>query len=275
MSSIDRYAVMGNPIQHSKSPQIHAAFAAQTGHNLHYSAILVEPDGFQAAVTDFISLGGKGLNITVPFKQQAWQLATVLSPRAQQAEAVNTFALHANGTIFGDNTDGIGLIRDLTINHQITLSQQRILLLGAGGAARGVVAPLLAAKPNCLIIANRTLAKAKQLATSFDQYKNVSACGFADLHGEKFNLIINATAASLQGHVPPIPDNAIAAGGCCYDMMYADHATPFMRWGTKHHAKSVDGRGMLVEQAAESFYIWRKIQPLTANVIASIFQQRK
>jgi shikimate dehydrogenase len=267
----DQYAVMGNPISHSKSPQIHTLFAAQTDQFLEYRAILVELGGFAAAVKAFRAAGGRGLNITVPFKQDAWVYADVLSARAERAGAVNTLLFREQGATFGENTDGLGLVRDLTGNHGIELAGRRILLLGAGGAARGVLQPLLAAAPASLVIANRTPAKAVDLALLFSDLGPVSGCGFPALAGRRFDLIINATAAGLEDQVPPLPDDIVAPGGWCYDMMYRDEPTAFVRWAQVHGAEqAVDGLGMLVEQAAESFFLWRGVRPATQPVIARL-----
>lgn len=267
----DRYAVMGNPIAHSKSPDIHTAFALQTEQDIGYAAILVQPDQFAQAVADFRAQGGMGLNITVPFKQQAWQLADERSKRAELAGAVNTLYFKPEGICFGDNTDGAGLLRDIVQNHHGQIAAQHILLLGAGGAARGVLGPLLDEQPASLTIANRTTACAIELAQQFSSHGNISGCGFDQLQDKQFDLIINATSASLKGEVPELADDVIASGGWVYDMMYQAQPTTFMQWGTAHGARmAVDGLGMLVEQAAESFYIWRGVRPNTAPVIAQL-----
>ena len=266
----DPYAVMGNPIAHSKSPRIHALFAAQTGQHLEYRAMLVEPDGFAAAARAFRDAGGKGLNVTVPFKQDAWVFADLLSARAERAGAVNTLIFDATG-VRGDNTDGPGLVRDLTGNHGCPLADKKILLLGAGGAARGVLQPLLAERPAQLVIANRTAAKAVELTLRFSDLGRVSGCGFADLAGRRFDLIVNATAAGLHDAVPPLPDGVLATDGWCYDLMYGKEPTAFVRWGWEHGAAhSLDGLGMLVEQAAESFHLWRGVWPETKPVIEAL-----
>ncbi len=263
----DRYAVMGNPVRHSKSPRLHALFAAQTGQNIEYSAIQVDPGGLEQAIGNFQASDGKGLNITVPFKRIAWELMDELSDRACLAGAVNT-VLFRNNRYFGDNTDGIGLVRDIRDNHQTRLGGKEILLLGAGGAARGAVEPLLTENPAQLVIANRTPDKAKTLAREFGKLGEISGCGLPALAGQQFDLVINATAASLVGELPPLPADLLAERGWCYDMMYGAEPTPFLRWAEQHGAtKSVDGLGMLVEQAAESFYLWRSIRPDTAAVI--------
>lgn len=266
----DQYAVMGNPIAHSKSPRIHAMFAAQSGQHLEYRAILVEPGGFAAAARAFREAGGKGLNVTVPFKQDAWVFADLLSARAERAGAVNTLILEP-GSVRGDNTDGVGLVRDLTANHGCQLAGQRVLLLGAGGAARGVLQPLLAEKPAQLVIANRSAGKALELALRFSDLGRVSASGFAELEGRQFDLIVNATAAGLSDAVPSLPADVLAPGGWCYDLMYGKEPTAFVRWGREQGAaRSMDGLGMLVEQAAESFHLWRGVWPETKPVIEAL-----
>ncbi len=270
-SGADRYAVMGNPIAHSKSPLIHRLFAAQTGERLHYQALLVAADGFAAAVGEFFRHGGRGLNITVPFKQQARKISAALSERARRAGAVNTLMPDENDRLFGDNTDGIGLIRDLTQNLHLDLEGKTVLLLGAGGAARGVIAPLLAQRPALLHIANRTPFKALDLAGSFGDLGRLSASGLEDIPSLHYDLAINATAAGLDNEVPQLPQGTLAAETRCYDMVYADEATAFMRYaqrcGSRH---TFDGLGMLVEQAAESFSLWRGVMPRTAEVIAAL-----
>ena len=268
---MDRYAVMGNPVAHSKSPRIHALFAGQTNQQLSYEAILVEKDGFSTAVADFLQHGGKGLNITVPFKEQAWALATIRSEHAERAGAVNTLILDKDGRHFGDNTDGVGLVRDLLQNHGSVLKNKRLLLVGAGGAARGVIEPLLNEKPSLLVIANRTAEKAVELARLFCDLGHTEGCGLSDVAGQSFDLIINATAASLAGQVPALPDSVVTPGSHCYDMMYADKATAFMDWAQQlGAARCMDGLGMLVEQAAESFYLWRDLRPDTGTVIQAL-----
>ncbi len=264
----DRYAVIGNPIEHSKSPLIHRAFAQQTGEDLEYGRILGEPGRFGQAVADFFSADGKGLNITVPFKEDAWGLADERSARAEDAGAVNTLILLPNGCLRGDNTDGVGLVRDLTTNHGCKLAGAEILLLGAGGASRGVIRPLLEAGPKRLVIANRTASKAKALAIDSSGLGEVRGCGLEQLEGDSFDIIINATAAGLTDQVPALPDGILRPGGWTYDMMYGDKATAFMRWGQTHGAShALGGLGMLVEQAAESFFLWRGVRPDTAPVI--------
>ena len=271
---MDRYAVMGHPIAHSKSPFIHAAFAAQTGEAMVYEAICVEPGGFAEAVAAFQDAGGLGLNVTLPFKEEAFALAEAASDRATQAGAANTLSFDARGKRQADNTDGVGLTRDLQDNHGIGLKGRRLLLLGAGGAARGVIAPLLAEQPQLLVIANRTHARAVELARRFHALGPLSAIPLGALPGLEFDLLINASSASLHDQVPDIPTTLVAEGGCCYDMMYAAGATPFMVWARDSAAeRSMDGAGMLVEQAAEAFYLWRGVRPRTEAVIRGLRAQ--
>lgn len=266
----DQYAVVGNPIQHSKSPSIHRLFAEQSDQDLAYTALEAPLDGFAQAVLTFFAKGGAGLNVTVPFKEQAWSLVSSLTPRARLAGAVNTLYRDKAGQLCGDTTDGVGLVTDLIHNHQGRIEAQRVLVLGAGGAVRGVLEPLLQKQPQQLVVANRTAAKAQQLAQIFAGLGPISGAGFEAIEGG-FDLIINGTSASLQGELPPLPAGVLAPGGWCYDLMYAAEPTPFMRWAELQGAARVlDGLGMLVEQAAESFQIWRGVRPQTAAVIAAI-----
>ena len=273
---MDRYAVIGNPIAHSKSPQIHAAFARQTGQELSYEALLAPLDGFAQTVADFRAHGGRGLNVTVPFKLEAFALADRHTARAHAAGAVNTLAFGADG-ILGDNTDGAGLVRDLSANLNLELAGRRILLLGAGGATRGALLPLLDSRPASLTIANRTVAKADALAALFAARAGdtvLDACGFDALAGRRFDLVINATAASLADELPPLPPGLYAEGALAYDMMYARAPTRFMRAALADGAARVaDGLGMLVEQAAESFTLWRGVRPDSAPVLAALRRQ--
>ncbi len=265
---------MGHPIAHSKSPFIHAAFAAQTGERLRYEAICVEPGTFAEAVTAFQDAGGRGLNVTLPFKEEAFAIADTASERARLAGAANTLCFDAAGKRQADNTDGVGLVRDLRDNHGIALHGLRVLLLGAGGAARGVVAPLLAANPRSLVIANRTHERAVALARRFQPVGPVSALALGAVEGHEFDLLINATSASLQDQVPDISVSAVAEGGCCYDLMYAAGPTPFMCWARDSAGdRNVDGAGMLVEQAAEAFFLWRGVRPRTGEVITALREQ--
>ncbi len=264
----ERYAVMGHPVAHSKSPEIHKYFAHQFKHNIEYTAIEVEPGDFPQAVEQFRASGGKGLNVTIPFKFDAFKLADRLSDRAELAGAVNTLKFEADGRIFGDNTDGAGLVHDLTLNLGVTLKDKPILVLGAGGAVRGVLGPLLRQHPAVLVIANRTIAKAKELAKVFAHYGKIEVCGFDDLKGRRFDVVINGTAASLKGEVPPLPASLFTHGALAYDMMYGDRPTPFMLWAERYGVHKIsDGLGMLVEQAAESYFIWHGVRPETRPVI--------
>lgn len=267
----DHYAVMGNPVGHSKSPRIHAAFAKQTQQDLDYGALLVEAGTFPARVKQFFAEGGKGLNITVPFKQEAWELANVRSPQAELAGAVNTLLQDKDGRLHGHNTDGIGLVRDITHNHRGVLRGKSILVLGAGGATRGILLPLLEQQPARICIANRTVSKAEELEALFKAHGNVAATGFDGLKGQGFDWILNATAASLQGELPPLPAGLINAQGWCYDLMYGSEPTIFCRWAEKQGAhRALDGLGMLVEQAAEAFWLWRGVRPDTAPVLRQL-----
>lgn len=268
----DLYAVMGNPISHSLSPRIHSHFAQQTGQRMTYEAIQVDPGGFAAAVGNFVANGGKGLNVTVPFKQEAWELVDIKSERAQRAAAVNTMVYGKDRKLYGDNTDGIGLVRDLQ-NHEVVLHAKKILIIGAGGAVRGVLAPLLAQQPQVIVIVNRTKSRALDLSAEFTDLGAVSACAFEELEqAEKFDLVINGTSASLHGECPPLPENIFNPGACSYDMMYG-RETPFMQWSRQQGVDRVmDGLGMLVEQAAESFFIWRSVRPQTAEIIRQLRQ---
>jgi shikimate dehydrogenase len=268
---MDRYGVFGNPIGHSKSPQIHALFAAQTGQVLSYEALLAPLDDFPGFALAFFR-DGLGANVTVPFKEQAYGMADQLTDRARRAGAVNTLKKLDDGRLLGDNTDGAGLVGDL-LNAGVVLAGQRILLLGAGGAARGVLAPLLAQKPAALVIANRTASKAEQLAHEFGDLGQLSACGFAEL-SEPVDLIINGTSASLGGELPPLSDSLIQPGHTfCYDMMYGARPTTFCQWAAALGASTRDGLGMLVEQAAEAFELWRGIRPDTAPVLTELRRQ--
>lgn len=273
---MDRYAVIGNPVAHSKSPLIHAAFAAQTGQAMQYETVLAPLDGFVAAVDAFRSAGGRGLNVTVPFKLEAHALASRRSPRAEAAGAVNTLAFEGD-TLFGDNTDGAGLVRDLEHNLECPLAGRRVLLLGAGGASRGAVLPLLGAAPRSLFIANRSADKADALVEHFRAC--AGAClleggGFPALAGRAFDVVINATSASLGNAVPDLPTGLYADGALAYDMMYGQGDTPFMRVAREQGASHLaDGLGMLVEQAAESFFVWRGIRPDTGPVLQSLRQR--
>lgn len=260
-----RYAVFGHPIGHSKSPLIHAEFARLTGQDLTYEAILAPLDGFAARVAAFQAAGGQGANVTVPFKLEAHDLCRKLSPRARAARAVNTLSFTAEG-IVGDNTDGIGLVTDIVRNQEFAIAGRQVLLLGAGGAARGVILPLLEQVPASLTIANRTVAKAVELAAEFSRDgAQVAGCGFADLAGQSFDLVINATAASLSDQAPDLPTGLYTPGSLAYDMVYGKGLTPFLLQAqSQGAAKLADGLGMLIEQAAAAFEIWRGVRPDTA-----------
>ena len=268
----DRYAVIGNPIAHSRSPRIHALFAAQTGQDIAYGAILAPLDGFAAAVRKFIAEGGRGANVTVPFKEEAHRLAAALSPRARGAGAVNTLDF-SGPAIFGDNTDGAGLVRDLVANLDCPITARRLLLLGAGGAARGALLPLLQESPAALVIANRSADKARRLAREFsaaDAAAPLEGCGFADLAGRQFDLVIDATSAGLSDAPLELPPGLFAPGGFAYEMVYG-RQTAFQRLARAGGAVRVaDGLGMLVEQAAESFLLWRGVRPQTGPVLAQL-----
>lgn len=269
----DRYCVLGNPVAHSRSPAIHAQFAAQSGQDLVYEALLAPLDGFADTVRGFIAAGGKGANVTVPFKEEAFRLSNRLSPRAERAGAVNTLTFSADG-ITGDNTDGAGLVRDIEANLGFSLAGKRILLLGAGGAARGVIAPLLACKPAGLTIANRSADKAQALAEQFSDIAAVDAGNFAKTAGSRFDVIINATSASLAGEALPLPAGIFAPGGLAYDMMYGKGETPFLALARAQGAAHLaDGLGMLVEQAAEAFLVWRGVRPDSRPVLAALRTQ--
>jgi shikimate dehydrogenase len=267
-TTIERYGVMGYPVSHSRSPVIHRLFALQTGQNLQYELLQVAPEKLEPAIRQFQRTGGKGLNITVPHKRAVSRLVDQTSERAATAGAVNTLSFKG-GEIYGDNTDGIGLLRDLTINLGIDLEGANILILGAGGATSGIVSPLLEMNPSSLRIANRTLGKAQALADHFERFGSVTACHFNVVPvSEPYDLVINATSAGLQGDAPPYPAAAITEQTYCYDLSYGLNATPFSVWARDNGAAhSVMGWGMLVEQAAESFNIWRGIRPDTAPVL--------
>ena len=275
MEAPDRYAVFGHPINHSKSPLIHQLFAKQTQQHISYEAQDVPAESFDDALKSFFDHGGKGLNCTVPLKELAWQRADKLSDRAQLSKAVNTLALQDDGSLWGDNTDGLGLVADLMVNHDISLAHKNILILGAGGASRGIIAPLIAQSPTQIVIANRTIHKATQLSDEFSQLGNISGCGYESLNGQEFDLILNATSASLTGQLPPLGDKLLSPNGCCYDLAYGNEPTAFVIWGLNHQAsKSLDGLGMLVEQAAEAFLIWRGVRPETRNIITLLNKER-
>ena len=269
---VDRYAVVGNPVTHSLSPQIHTSFAQQTGQALSYQAIELPLTSFETGIRDLQQQGFSGVNVTVPFKREAWELCNHKSRAAQDAGAVNTLTFQPDDDIDGNNTDGVGLVRDLVDNLEIAIDNRSILVLGAGGAVRGVLGPILAQSPASLTIANRTLERATELVRDFGEQGNLKAVAYEALGAEKFDLIINGTAAGLSNEVPPLPDTVIGANSICYDMMYSvSTATAFVDWAYSHGAaKAFDGIGMLVEQAAEAFVLWRTVRPDTAEVIRSL-----
>ncbi|ODT74123.1 MAG: shikimate dehydrogenase [Nitrosomonadales bacterium SCN 54-20] len=263
----DLYAVIGNPVAHSKSPLIHAGFARQSGQDIRYEAIFAPLDGFVETAGAFRQRGGKGANVTVPFKLEAHALSSRLTERAKAAGAVNTLVFEA-GDILGDNTDGAGLVRDITVNLGHALDDRRVLLMGAGGAARGVIRPLLEHEPAALVIANRTRQKVDDLQQLFASLGNIVSAAYGDLRGQEFDLVINATSASLHGDLPPLPKGIFASASLAYDMMYGKGLTPFLQFAQQQGAaRLADGIGMLVEQAAESFFLWRGIRPETGPVI--------
>ena len=271
----DHYAVVGNPVAHSLSPQIHALFAQQTEQNLRYDAIEVGLDEFEDRVLELRRDGLLGVNVTVPFKREAFELCDRLSPRARDAGAVNTLLFDADDEIAGDNTDGVGLARDLVDNLKILIRHRKVLILGAGGAVRGAIGPLLVQQPRSLAIANRTLERAEQLADDFSRLGRIEVFAYDDLGRDNYDLIINGTAAGLAGEVPPLPDGVLGINSVCYDMMYRlDGPTAFVDWALQRGAVDAhDGLGMLVEQAAEAFYLWRGQRPDTADVITALREQ--
>lgn len=267
---MDRYVVFGNPIAHSKSPILHRLFAEQTGQTMQYETLLAPLDDFTGCASAFFQQG-RGANVTLPFKEEAYCMVDQLTARARRAGAVNTLSKQADGSLVGDNTDGAGLVRDLTVNAGLSLKGKRILILGAGGAVRGALEPILAEGPASVTIANRTVEKAEVLAELFSDLGPVAASGFDWLH-EPVDVIINATSASLSGEVPPIASSLIEPGKTlCYDMMYGKEPTSFCLWASAHGAGQVmDGLGMLAEQAAEAFYVWRGVRPDTAPALAEL-----
>lgn len=268
MSTKDRYAVFGHPIKHSKSPLIHREFARQCDEALQYRAVLVSKDEFSQAARAFFEEGGKGLNITLPFKHEAFDFADMLSDRARRAGAVNTLWVADDGKIMGDNTDGVGMVRDMVANLGWRITGVDVLILGAGGAVRGVLEPLLKERPASVLVVNRTEQRAHDLVADFETLGPISAGGYGDLKGRQFGLVINATSAGLAGEMPDLPSSLLNDRGCCYDMVYGNEPTVFSRWAAHHAAWAVaDGVGMLVEQAAESFYLWRGVRPATQEII--------
>ncbi|MBD1559164.1 shikimate dehydrogenase [Vibrio sp. S9_S30] len=267
--SIDQYVVFGNPIGHSKSPFIHTLFARQTNQSLSYTTRQAPVDGFVESATDFFAQGGKGCNVTVPFKEDAFQFADRLTERAQLAGAVNTLKKLDDGEIIGDNTDGEGLVQDL-LQYQVPLEGARILVIGAGGAARGVIKPLLDQAPKSIVITNRTYAKAKKLEEMFQDFGDIDAVPMEDIN-TSFDVVINSTSASLSGERPTISSSIFSPTTVSYDMMYGKGLTAFNQWAKENQvAKAYDGLGMLVGQAAESFLIWRGLRPGAKQVLREL-----
>jgi shikimate dehydrogenase len=263
----DRYGVIGHPIGHSKSPVIHRLFAKQTGEDIRYDAFDVLPEHLGLQMRTFAQEGIRGLNVTVPHKEAVAKLVDQLTDRAHLAGAVNTVIIAADGRLDGDNTDGVGLLTDLTANLDVALQDKRILVLGAGGATRGIVPALLGAGPRDLRIANRSIERARELAQQFGRLGRIAACRFDELGGQRFDLVLNATSAGLQGETPPFPESILAPDIVCYDLSYAMSDTPFLAWAKSHGVERAhQGWGMLVEQAAEAFFIWRGVRPDTGPV---------
>jgi len=268
---VDQYGVIGHPIAHSWSPFIHGLFARQTGESLVYRLHDVDAEHFKSYVLDFFSRGGRGLNVTLPHKEAAAELASELTPRAERARAVNTLAIQRDNRLLGDNTDGAGLVRDLRDNLSVEIADRRVLIVGAGGATRGVVAPLLVLRPAELLVANRTAERARAFAADFADLGPVSGCGFEEIGARPFDIVINATSASLSGTVPAIPPSVIQPTTVCYDMAYSRSDTPFLKWSRDLGCtRALQGWGMLVEQAAESFHLWRGVRPQTAPVLQAL-----
>jgi shikimate dehydrogenase len=276
---VSKYAVLGNPVSHSKSPLIHSMFAQQTDQTMSYVAIPLEENEFEGFVRNFFADGGGGLNVTVPYKGNAFALAASCSPRAELAQAVNTLFLDVNGDICGDNTDGVGLVTDLKLNNKVAISGQRVLILGAGGAVRGIMAALVYEQASAITIVNRDVSKAELLAEEMQSMAPIEAMSYSMLQevankGRRYDLIINGTSSSLFGEMPELDAKLIAPDCCCYDLMYSATDTPFVQWARQEGARiSIDGLGMLVEQAAEAFALWRGVRPKTASVMAHLREQ--
>ena len=273
----DKYAVIGNPVAHSKSPRIHAEFARETGQDISYTAVRAPLDGFKEAVLKFRDAGGKGMNVTLPFKHEAWDLVTAHAGYALAASAVNTVEFRG-AEIVGHNTDGIGLVRDIKDNLQCEITGKRVLLMGAGGAAYGVMEPLLREQPGEIVVANRTPEKAVVLVGHFEKFqafapRRIAARPYGELRGARFDIVIDATSAGLSHEMPPLADEIFASGALAYEMVYG-RTTPFLAFARARGARTADGTGMLVEQAAESFFIWRGVRPQTAPVIAMLRSEK-
>ena len=267
----DRYGLVGHPVEHSRSPFIHTLFARQTGQHLTYELLDASPAGFETAVRGFGAAGGRGLNVTLPHKEAAVALVDEISHAARVAGAVNTITINGN-QLRGDNTDGVGFIRDLTVNHGLDLADRSVILFGAGGAARGIIGPLLAEKPAKLAIANRSRARAVELAKHFGNPPEIELVDFEGLAAlPAFDLLVNASSAGLKGEPTPFPGSLVSADSVCYDMVYSRNDTPFVTWARQHGAgHAIQGWGMLVEQAAESFHIWRGVMPVTAPILKQL-----
>ena len=271
----DTYAVIGNPVTHSKSPLIHAEFSKQTKQDMYYEAIFAPLNGFTEAIKNFQQNDGKGMNVTIPFKFDAYKISTQLTKQAEAAQAVNTLVFD-DDEIYGHNTDGDGLIRDIIINHGFTITAKRILLCGAGGAASGIILPLLKQKPSTLVISNRTVHKAYKLQNQFSSYNNITVAGnYEDIAGKNFDLVINATSTSLIGKSLLLPKGIFSTGSLAYDLMYGNKQSPFLQFAQQEGARYLsDGIGMLVEQAAESFFLWRGIRPETKALIKTLKESK-
>ena len=270
---MDKYAVFGNPIKHSKSPAIHKQFAISLGEQIDYRAILAPIDSFEKTVSTFFEQGGKGANVTMPFKEQAFAMADELTPLAKIVGAVNTLKKRNDGTLLGDNTDGVGFVNDLLAN-KVVITNKRILIIGAGGAARGVILPLLEQKPAEIIIVNRTAQKAKDLAQLFAEYGKVSGYGFDDLPVSDYSLIVNSTSSSMNNELPALAKKHLTCCDVAYDMFYSLTNTIFMNWVAEHNnnTKLLDGSGMLVGQAAQAYYVWRNKMPAILPVVKALKQ---
>lgn len=267
MGSSDRYALFGHPVSHSRSPEIHHAFAEQTHESVHYELIDATPDAFEDHLREFFDGGGLGANVTLPHKLAAFEAADHVSSDAYRAGAVNTLALLEDGSLFGDNTDGAGLVRDLSVNHGVQIEGRRVLLIGAGGAARGAIGPLMDEGAAELVIANRHSGKAKLLAQLFTEMGNVQGSSLENLNGT-FDVVVNATSASLRNEIPAVSSTVFSSTSFAYDMVYADKPTAFLEWATQQDVQGIaDGWGMMVEQAAESFFIWRNVRPDTQSLL--------
>ncbi len=269
-AEIDQYGVIGFPVSHSLSPFIHGMFARETGQAMSYRLFEVPPEDFAARVAEFFAAGGRGLNVTLPHKVAAVEVAAELTARAAHAAAVNTLAVKGDH-LLGDNTDGAGLVRDLCDNLGLVITHRRLLIIGAGGATRGILAPLLGLEPTRVVIANRTPERAEALAAAFADLGATQGLGFENIDPEPFDLVINATSASLSGEIPPVPEAVLGPQTVCYDLAYGRSATAFVRWAHgRGCARAFQGLGMLVEQAAESFRLWRGVRPSTARVLDAL-----